>query len=335
MQRPFTRFGYLLASLLGLGRLAAAQTVYVPVEVTGYTADVIANGTGTVASSTTATVDRGIPTVRWCFANTTFVNPAGVRPTLALPANGLINSITTTGLTFQMAPATANNSLRIDGAGSGTLTLTTPQSCSEVVALATEGNGSTAPKVFTVTFTDGTTQVFPSIVVPDWFATTGATPAIIVGSRVSYADNSVDNATTNPRIFEVHLNLAVANYAKQVQSVSVSKTSTDPVLNVMGISLGANCLGVPVGGAAVANPTSVCPGAAVALSLTGATTVGALTYQWQSAPLGSTTFANIQGATAATYTARPTVSTQYRAIVTCSLQAGTSAAVAVTVLPTT
>ncbi|WP_201985679.1 T9SS type B sorting domain-containing protein [Hymenobacter rubidus] len=311
-----------------------AQTVYVPAAVTGYTADVIANGAGTVASSTTNTVDRGNATVKWCFANHTFTNPAGIsllnQP--ALPDNGLITSISTPGLTFQMAAANVNNSLRIDGAASGTLTLVTPQPCSEVMVLATEGNGSTAPKTFTVTFTDGTTQVFTNIVVPDWFNGT-ITPAILVGSRVGYVDNSVDVQTTNPRLYEVRLTLNVANYSKLVQSVNVSKTSTDPVLNVMGISLGSNCLGVPTPGTANAAPTTVCSGSPTLLTLTGNTVSGGITFQWQSSTNGGTTWTDIAGATANFYSARPTVTTQYRARVTCSLQSAISTPVTVTVPP--
>jgi gliding motility-associated-like protein len=332
MTTLFTRFALLAACGLGFLKPAAAQqTVYVPAAVTGYTADVIANGNGTVASSTTNTVDRGIPTVRWCFANTTF---PGLTNGPALPANGLINSISTTGLTFQMAPATGNNSLRIDGAGSGTLTLNTPQSCSEVMVLATEGNGSTAPKSFVVTFTDGTSQTFPNIVVPDWFGGT-ITPAILVGSRVSYVDNSVDIQTTNPRLYEVRLSLAIANYNKSVQSVTVSKTSTDPVLNVMGISLGSNCLSAPAAGVATANlfPVVVCPSAPVVLALSGNDNSPSITYQWQTSADNGVTWTDIAGATTTPYTIRPTVTAQYRARVICRVLSSNSAPVTVTVLP--
>jgi gliding motility-associated-like protein len=339
MNRTATRL-LTLAFTLGIGSLirpAAAQTTYVPAAVTGYTADVIANGQGSVISSTTHTVDRGNAEVRWCFADSTFRTPAGLRPTRALPPSGFFRSITTPGLTYQMGPSAGNNSLRIDGAGSGTLTLTNPQPCSEVMVLATEGNGSTAPKTFTVTFTDGTNQVFPSIVVPDWFGGS-ITPAILVGSRVNRGNNPVDgidNPITDPRIYEVRLNLAVANYSKSVQSVSVSKTSTDPVLNVMGVSLGSNCLGVPVGGTATASPASVCPSQPIVLGLTGATVSGGITYQWQASTDGGTTFTDIAGATTNPYTVRPTVTTQYRARLTCRLQSSNSASITATVLPNT
>ncbi|GAB3839881.1 gliding motility-associated C-terminal domain-containing protein [Hymenobacter jeollabukensis] len=335
MKKTFTRFAWLPVAL-GLGMLAAApataQTVYVPAAVTGYTADVIANGPGAVANSTTNTVDRGNATVRWCFADSTFVNPSGQRPTRALPPSGFFRSRTTPGLTYQMGPSNGNNSLRIDGAGAGTLTLTNPQACSEVLVLATEGNGSSASKTFVVGFTDGTTQTFTGVAVPDWFGN-GATPAIIVGSRVNRPDNSIDNQPNDPTIYEVRLPLAVANYGKAVRNLTVSKTSTDPVLNVMGVSLGATCLTAPAGGTAAASATAICPGASTTLSLSGNSVSVLIGYQWQASTDNGVTWTPIGGATGSTYTAQPTVTTQYRARVNCSQQTGFSTPVTVTVTP--
>ena len=335
MKQFLTRFCCLLGGLVGTSQLVSAQITYTPAAVTGYSADVIAEGTGTVASKTTNTIDRGNATVKWCFANTSYVNPAGATPVRALPVSGLLTSAvaTTPGLNFQLAPATANNSLRIDGAGTGTLTLVTPAPATEVVVLATEGNGSTAGKTFVVAFTDGTSQTFANQVVPDWFG--GANPAYVVGSRVSYVDNSIDNATTDPRLYQVRLALSAANLGKLVQSVTTSKTSTDPVLNVMGITLGISCQGVPNAGVAQATPSSICPGQQVALSPSGATAAGGITFQWQSSTNGGTTFTNIAGATGATYIATPTVTTVYQVVLTCSGQSATSAPATVTVSPTT
>jgi gliding motility-associated-like protein len=335
MKQLFTRFCCLLGGLVSVSQLASAQITYTPAAVTGYTADVIAEGTGTVASKTTNTIDRGNATVKWCFANTSYINPAGATPVRALPITGLLPSAVTTtpGLTFQLAPATGNNSLRIDGAGSGTLTLTTPAPATEVVMLGTEGNGSSAGKTFVVNFTDGTSQTFTNQVVPDWFG--GANPAFVVGSRVSYVDNSIDNATTDPRLYQVRLTLSAANLGKLVASITTAKTSTDPVLNVMGVTLGAACQGVPNAGTAVAAPATICPGQQVALSPGGATASGGITFQWQASTNGGTTFTNIPGATAATYIGTPTVTTVYQVVLTCSGQSATSAPATVTVGGTT
>lgn len=330
---PARLFALAILSLL-VGTAAGQQASYVPVQVTGYNADVIANGQGPAARSTTHTVDRGDTRERWCFADSTFRTPAGLRPTRALPPSGFFRSRTTQGLTYQMGSSSGNNSLRIDGAASGTLTLVSPQTCNELMVLATEGNGSSAPKTFTVTFTDGTQQVFRNTRVPDWFGG-GTTPAIVVGSRINVVNDAIDNRTNDPSIYEVRLSLDAANYGKRVQSLGVSKTSIDPVLNVMGISLGSRCQGLPQAGTAQASPASVCPSAATTLSLSGANTGGGLTYQWQASTDGGFTINDIPGATGATYVARPLVTTQYRARVLCLTQAATSLPVTVVVTPVT
>ena len=331
MKLLVTSLGRLLALGLALSAgQAQAQLTYTPAAVTGYTEDVIANGSGTVASSTTATVDRGIPTVRWCFADSTFISPAGLVARPALPNNGFFRSLATPNLTFQMGPSAGNNSLRIDGAGSGTLTLVTPRPATEVVVLATEGNGSSAGKTFVITFTDGTSQTVSGVAVPDWFGT-GATAAIVVGSRVSRANDAVDNAGNNPKIWEVRVPINAANYAKPIQSVTVSKTSTDPVLNVMGISLGQPCV-LPAG-SLTASSTSICAGQSVQLAL-NSTTMGAFyASQWQSAVVGTgtPTWTNIAGATGPTYSATPQVTTQYRLRASCGAQSVLIGPVTVTV----
>jgi hypothetical protein len=59
------------------------------------------------------------------------------------------------------------------------------------------------------------------------------------------------------------------------------------------------------------------------LSLQNTTSGSGVTYQWQSST-DNTTWSNITGATAATYTATPTVATYFRCNVTCSGNTGTS-----------
>ena len=92
-----------------------------------------------------------------------------------------------------------------------------------------------------------------------------------------------------------------------------------------------SCTAPPTAGTAVASPTTVDSGGTTNLSLTGTSTGSGLTYQWQSSTTsGSTGFANISGATSATYTATPTnLKTWYRCIVTCSGSNSTSTAVEV------
>lgn len=94
------------------------------------------------------------------------------------------------------------------------------------------------------------------------------------------------------------------------------------------------CVGTPVAGTANASPTTLCAGTSTSLSLTGATTGIGITYQWQSSG-DDITYANIAGATTATYAATVTESTYYRCIVTCAASgdADTSSSVSVTATP--
>ncbi|WP_210521429.1 T9SS type A sorting domain-containing protein [Hymenobacter terricola] len=315
MNRLFPRLIAPLLCVASLGLITPAQAAYVPVVVTGFTADVVANGVGTVSSSTTADVDGGPVNGRFAFMAPDFVNPAGSSPFVSLPATGLISSATTGGLSFQLAAYTANNSLRILGTGTGALTLATPQSAGSVYLLATSGNGASTA-TFTVTFTDQTTQVFSGQNIDDWY---GGHPVVLRGvGRVNYDDNSIDNDSAEPSLYQVRLALAPGNYAKVIQRIDVTKTSTSGTLNVMAVSLSTTCTGTPTAGAAHASVTTACAAVSPTLSLTGKTIGEGIGYQWQSSTNNGATWNNISGATDTTFTvSNLTVMTQYRAQVTC------------------
>src|ERR1044072_1872111 len=106
---------YVGIALMLLSLTGTAQTV-TTVPVTGYTADVIANGP-TFTGSVTADVDSG----SYYFLNQSFT--AFGTPTNYLPNSGFITSAASSLVTFQMADASMNNSLRLDTIGkTGTLT---------------------------------------------------------------------------------------------------------------------------------------------------------------------------------------------------------------------
>jgi hypothetical protein len=234
MRKTTTTFFKLLVSTLVLGSASLAQAAYVPVALTGFTSDVVANGTGTAISSTTDDVDGGTVNNRFCFMAPNFVNPTGATPTTSLPASGLINSMATSGLAFQLAPYTGNNSLRINGIGTGSLAFATPRPAQDVYLLAVSGNGASTVTV-TVTFTDATTQVFTAQTVADWFGGSGF--AVQGIGRVNRDNNAIQNNTTDPRLYQIRLTLLAANYTKSIQSVSFNKPAALGTLNVMAISV--------------------------------------------------------------------------------------------------
>src|SRR5690606_7730600 len=244
----------LLTCALACGFYSSAQT-YSPVVVTGFTADVVANGSGTVASSTSTDLDGA----SFALAAQNYINPSSLSPTSALPNSGTITSAVaaTPGLTYQLEPYTGNNSLRISGIGNGTLTFGAAQAADQVFVLATSGSG-TSTVTITVNFTDATNQVFTSQTVNDWFGGSGF--AIQGISRVSRATNQIENSSINPRLYQLMLPLSAANAGKSIQSIAFNKTSTNGVLNVMGISVRtvASALATDAGITAITTPTSGC-----------------------------------------------------------------------------
>ncbi|XZF13068.1 GEVED domain-containing protein [Chitinophagaceae bacterium MMS25-I14] len=307
----------ILTSLLGVCAFFSAHATFTTVAVTGYTADVIANGSGTASTSTNNDVDGG----GYAFMASSY-NPSGtIFPTQFLPSTGLLNSVATSGLSFQLASYSSNNDLRLSATtSSGTLTVTTPVSAGEVYILGTSGSGSSVADI-TVTFTDATTQVFTGISFNDWY---NGTPYVVLGlGRVSIATDNIDNNATNPRLYQAKLTLNAANYVKQIASISFTRTSASgagSILNIMGVSINDVCSGTPVGGAAAAAPTSACVTTSLTLSLSGASSSSGIAYQWQdSSSTTGNAWVNISGATDASYTyTGQAVATKYRCSLTCT-----------------
>jgi len=328
MKKNITHLLTLALGALGLATAPLARAAYTPVAVTGYNADVVANGTGLSTNSTTIGIDAG----GYVFMAQDY-NPTG---TSYLPTGGLINSAATAGVTFQLASYAGNNSLRIPasgtgtGTGTGTLTFTTPQSAGEVYLLATSGSGA-ATVDMTVTFSDGTTQVFSGQTVSDWYG--GASYAILGLGRVQRGVENRENNASDPRLYQIRLTIAAANFAKQIQSIGFSKTSTSGVLNVMGITINSVCSGTPAAGTPTSTTASACVGNSFTLNTTGAAFGSGISYQWQSSPAGANTFTNLGASQAtASYTvANQTTATDYRVVVTCagSNLSSTSAVIAV------
>lgn len=200
--------------------------IYVPVAVSGFNADVVADVQFNAMTSTNADFDG----VSYVLMSQSY-NPTG---TSYMPTNNIVNSViaSTPGLTYNLAPYTSNNSLRLPGATSGMLTFNTPQAASQVFVLGATGSGTASPDII-ITFTDLTTQVFPSQLFLDWFF--GAGFAIQGMGRTLRTTNVITNSTTDPRLYQVQLDLLPSNYGKLIQSVTFNNTGA--FLNVMGISI--------------------------------------------------------------------------------------------------
>ncbi|MFL5747283.1 MAG: beta strand repeat-containing protein [Niastella sp.] len=226
----------LLGIVLSLLSCAGIAQTVTPVPVTGFNADVIANGP-TFTGAVTDDVDGG----KYYFLNQSFT--AFGAPTNYLPTSGLINSAASSLVTFQLADASVNNSLRLPTTlTTGTLTLTTPQTAGVVYFLATSGGSATVMSV-TLNFADGTTQTNPSVTVSDWFGGTGfAIQGIgrVNGNAPAGLDNS--GGTTNPRLYQVAMAVNGPNYTKKINSITISRPATGGILHVMAVSIMNACV---------------------------------------------------------------------------------------------
>ena len=228
-------YASMLMLLLFTGVVANAQ--YSTVPVTGFTADVILDGNS--LTSATADVDGG----SFYFLDSSF--SALGTPTYALPATGLLHSVTTSGLNFQLAPASGNNSVRLATSGAiGALTFNTPQSAGTLYVLGVSGNGASTLTI-TVQFTDSTNQVFNSQSLSDWYG--GSNPVMKAIGRVKIQGTNgstsyLDGSATDPEVYQVALSISSANYSKQIAYVSFNKTNSTGIAQIMGISVQAPCV---------------------------------------------------------------------------------------------
>ena len=223
-------FAILLIPLLSLG-----QGLSLPYAISGFNADVIANGTGTALSSTNSDVDGvsfAFKSLDWKLTATSAAQVKG------FPVDGVIHSLSTPGLYFKLEPYNQNNSIRLATvAASVTSNITTTYSASKIHILTTGGSGS-ATLGGTITFTDNTTQAFTGISVPDWYATTGLPQTYINFGRINVTNNVIEDGTeTNqPRLFQGTVSILAANQSKVIQSITFTKSAGSGIINIFAVS---------------------------------------------------------------------------------------------------
>ena len=306
-----------------------AKATYTTISLTGFNRDIISNGAAPAASTISPSMLLGADSAGYAMVSQDY-NYSGYTPTYYLPTGGALTSSLTTSLTYQLADYSSNNALRLVGVGdNGTLNVVTPMSAGALFVLGTSLNGSSTADI-TVTFTDATTQVFPGLSFPDWYASRGAVVGI---GRVSTTDNHTEGYSYAPSLFENRLDIAPANYGKLVASITVQKATGSGYVTIMALSANDVCAGSPTAGSVAATVTSGCSEYTSVLSLTGAATSSGLQYQWQSSPDGST-WTNVAGATNATYTADVTNNIYYRANITCVTSGLTATATSLELLQT-
>ncbi|WP_353150811.1 T9SS type A sorting domain-containing protein [Chryseobacterium sp.] len=221
-----------VAALLSASVMDAQNFQKMSVQ-SGFTADVIANGTGSSALSTSTDVDG----VSFAFVAKDFkLTPTSTALTYGIPADGVINSVvsSTPGLSYQLGDLSANNSLKLTATGqSGTLVFTNPIAAFKLYMLSTSGSGTSVVSA-TVTFTDNTTQTFSNINLSDWYG--GSNYAIQGIGRINRGNDVLEPNSTNPRLYQSVLDIDAANQTKPIQSITITKSSGTGIPNIFAFS---------------------------------------------------------------------------------------------------
>jgi gliding motility-associated-like protein len=269
---------FLLSFFLGLSSLQAQ--VFTPVPVTGFNHDVFAD----VYPNTVTCTDTVLDLTNHIMYTAAFAASAGL-------SGGVLNSgaIADASNThqYQLESYASLNTLMITRSNTKSLTLVTPASFTQLSFLCFSTERASTINV-SVDFTDGTsTSYVNSYSLSDWFNATSN--LVITGfgrcQRVSGAPYGVDGYPTDPRFYNLDINLNCADRRKTVRGITISNISsgtnaTFPCAVVLAVS--------GIGYAQTITPTitgATCNAAngSAALSVSGNT--GPYSFSWNTSPV--------------------------------------------------
>ncbi len=230
---------------------------------------------------------------------------------------GNLNSIKYTVTTLGTAGLIEQHTMRIGGTAVSTLSATTWETPGAVVFGPVNYQPVSGVNTFTFAtpyFWNGTDNILIEVC--------GGEPGN--GTGTWFTSNPVVPWTTGLTFNGSHTYRAdnLGNLCGTATTTNTGTQTTRPNITFNWVPAAA-CTGTPVAGTAVANPSSICLNIPFTINLTGTTVASGLTFQWQSST-DNITFTNIAGATTSSYTGTQSVSTYYRAIVTCTSGGGSS-----------
>ncbi|PIF47293.1 putative secreted protein (Por secretion system target) [Chryseobacterium sp. 52] len=301
IKKIFSKALFIVVSFSVTAMMAQQHFQTMPVQ-SGYTADVIANGVGPSALSTTHSFDG---TYYNLVATDFKLAPTNTALTYGLPANGVINSEITSGLNFQLGDLNGNNSLRLGSNiigstdNTGTMLFSNPVAAVKLYMLAASGQG-TANVSVTVNFTDNTTQLFTQEI-PFWNSTRSNYAIRGVG-RINRNTDVLQPYPQDPKLYQTVHNIDAANQTKLIQSITVKKITSEGVANIFAFSVDAytDCV------EPVLQPTGIVTSNSAQISWTVPTGTQAVSHDiyYSTSPMAptSSTIPNYSGVTGTSYT---------------------------------
>ena len=236
MIRIITKTTVLVFIILLLNLTIKAQ-YYIPISVTGFNSDLVANGTNTVLLSTSNGFDIDNLT------GSDFYQQGYSGGLYGLPANGILNSISNPGIAYHLADYSGLNALLMTSLNQmQNLTLLQPGVFDKISICATSAGtiGVSTPFTADLSFSDGTNTVY-TFSVPDWFDV-GA--YAVSGLDRVFRNNTFENNTTNPKLFDCIITLNPSDKAKVLQSITFTKTVSNDRTAIFAIC-GITAVGSP------------------------------------------------------------------------------------------
>jgi hypothetical protein len=298
-----------IALFMPVAKLAA----FTPLSLTGFNADLIAQGPGAATGS--VSIAGGFGGSGYAFVAQDYGGGSS-SPSYFFPDGGELSSVLTPGLTFQLAGYAANNVLHITAVNAAeTLTVTTPSSAGDVYLLGAGAGGDVTVTV-EILFTDNTTETFANVEFADWSGT--AAPGVPGVGRVNLTDNNPEGDFMTPSLFERKLSLNSTNHNKLISMIIIAKTGGAGALGIVAATTTGVCSGTPSGGIAQSSEDSTCNNTTLVISASGHTVASTISYQWEASINGGTSYDPVTGETATTYmVSNQAVTTLYRLKVTC------------------
>ena len=227
---------------------------YVPVAVTGFNVDLIANGSGgsnRAQATTTSIFDGANPGGCNVMYSKDFRgnNNLSTAPPFGLASNGVINSENISGATYNLADYSSNNTLLLTSNGQvGTLTLQTPGVFADIAFLGASAEGHSH---FTIqlNYSDGTSTSH-SFEVPDWYdgddyAIKGIGRVTRIADGGSLGADAFTGNTLDPNLYDNVITISSPYNSKILTSLQFTKTSTSGRTAILGIC-GITAIGAPL-----------------------------------------------------------------------------------------
>ncbi|MEI7472911.1 MAG: gliding motility-associated C-terminal domain-containing protein [Chitinophagaceae bacterium] len=213
---------FFLLYTLFLILISSIQAQFVPVTVTGFNQDGIAES-GTSSLTNTSLAMDAFP------ASNKVMYTLGFRTSAGLGGGGLPNNgtITDAAGSYQLAPFDASNVLLVQRNQNADLTLSSPASFGtiRILAFTTEGTSLVNIKLY---FSDGSiTNAVTGYSLGDWF--NGTTNLVLSGfgrcTRATPASGA-DGYSTNPRMYFIEIPLTCADRNKVLQKINFANLTT-------------------------------------------------------------------------------------------------------------